>query len=664
MSLLGRLEDLPITDILQIVFLSRRTGILEIVRGTSRSQVLFQRGLIVGARSSEITDLGQQLLGAGKITESQLAMAKQAAATEPVTPLGVTLTELSLISPDDLGEAIVSKIRRVIEPLVGCEDGEFNFILREALDAVEIEYQPDDVFRDKGVSPQKILAKDGERIVPLRALQDQMRTGKLLMSQRGMSVDESRRERESQMIPVPLPPAAPASSVEPQEVKSSPAAIGLPSPEPPKGAAVSLAPPAPRPTLEFSEITPTEEDLASIGPLQLEESSPDSGAVVPSVSVIIAGGEEERRKAFEDRTVVILESDPLVRVAVKRILAKKGMRVFHFNDPAEVLRTVRELYDQEKFFVTILGFPEGTDAANLKDSGAVQLLDFVRKLGRGYPAIAILAKDDHNFRREVFRSGADVVITKPPARPGGAASMEADLSSFGEELTILAERYHSSWDLGQAEEEPERKRPGSAISELGRKERGRRTLAALKHLIAELAGTTEVTEVALMILRVAGEYLERGVLFLVGPKEFVGLGGFGVTGDGVPMNLRVRRIRIPISEPTIFSDVRRNRRTHRGKLKKTDWNQKLIVQLGTIYPNEVVAIPVVNRDRVLAIVYGDNARDKVPIVGVDGLEIFLAQAGYAFEAALSAGRKRRTAVVAGVDTPDGDDAPRGTGGSR
>ena len=107
MSLLGRLEDLPITDILQIVFLSRRTGILEIVRGTNRSQVLFMRGLIVGARSSEVTDLGQQLLSTASIAEAQLEMAKKAASSDPVTPLGQTLAELGLISPEDLGQAIV-----------------------------------------------------------------------------------------------------------------------------------------------------------------------------------------------------------------------------------------------------------------------------------------------------------------------------------------------------------------------------------------------------------------------------------------------------------------------------------------------------------------------------------------------------------------------------
>lgn len=670
MSLLGRLEDLPITDILQIVFLSRRTGVLEIVRGDARSQVLFQRGLIVGARSSDVADLGSELLQDGNVTPEALEMARRAASREPVTPLGQTLVELGLVAPDDLGKVIVSMMRRVIEPLMGCEDGEFNFLLREALDPVEIEYQPEEVFRDKGVSPQKLLAKDGEKIVPLKALQDQMRTGKVLLSQRGLSVEDSKRARESQVMPIE--PAAPSPAVEPppevgeETHPASPEALHRPPPRPvaePQLPAVepvapppmrpteivqalAAAPPLPpsRPTLDFVEIPATEEDLASIGPLILEEpTAAEAAPLVPSVSVIVASTEEDRRRAFEERTVVLLETDPLVRVAVKRVLGKKGIRTFHFDDADEVLRTLRELYDQGKFFVTILGIPSSADASTISADPAAQLLDFVRKLGRGYPALATTATDDHRLRRELYRHGADVVLSRPRPGSGGAVELEQELAAFGDEITILAERWHDAWDVAQSEDVAPARESGGAIAELGRRERGRRSLAVLKNLIADLAGTTEVTDVALMILRVAGEYLDRAVFFLVGQKDFVGLGGYGVTGDGTAMNLRVRRIRIPVGEPSIFSEVRRTKSPHRGRLKKTEWNQKLIAQLGTIYPTEIVAIPVVHRDRVLAIVYGDNARDKVPIGAIDGLEIFLAQAGYAFEAALLQGRKRRTA---------------------
>ena len=49
MSLLGRLEDLSLTDIVQIVYLSRRTGVLEIINDAGRHTVMFRQGLVVNA---------------------------------------------------------------------------------------------------------------------------------------------------------------------------------------------------------------------------------------------------------------------------------------------------------------------------------------------------------------------------------------------------------------------------------------------------------------------------------------------------------------------------------------------------------------------------------------------------------------------------------------
>src|SRR5258708_20717397 len=57
MSLLGRLEDLSLTDIVQIVFLSRRTGVLEIIDERGRHTVLFRQGLVVNASSPDHPDL-------------------------------------------------------------------------------------------------------------------------------------------------------------------------------------------------------------------------------------------------------------------------------------------------------------------------------------------------------------------------------------------------------------------------------------------------------------------------------------------------------------------------------------------------------------------------------------------------------------------------------
>ena len=74
MSLLGRLEDLSLTDIIQIVYLSRRTGVLEIVDDRGRHTVLFRHGLIVNASSPEHPDLVSWL-------EKSMAIPSAAAST-------------------------------------------------------------------------------------------------------------------------------------------------------------------------------------------------------------------------------------------------------------------------------------------------------------------------------------------------------------------------------------------------------------------------------------------------------------------------------------------------------------------------------------------------------------------------------------------------------
>ena len=109
MSLLGRLEDLSLTDIVQIVFLSRRTGVLEIVDDRGRHTVLFRHGLIVNASSPEHPDLVAWL-------EKSMAIPAAAAATlrqmeESGIPSGTAALDLNLIKPDDLAESVRNRVR-------------------------------------------------------------------------------------------------------------------------------------------------------------------------------------------------------------------------------------------------------------------------------------------------------------------------------------------------------------------------------------------------------------------------------------------------------------------------------------------------------------------------------------------------------------------------
>ncbi len=69
MSLVGNLEDLALTDILQIVSLSRKSGVLGLHRDEVEAKVFFRNGLVVAAKVSDFPlDLGSFLARKGLLT--------------------------------------------------------------------------------------------------------------------------------------------------------------------------------------------------------------------------------------------------------------------------------------------------------------------------------------------------------------------------------------------------------------------------------------------------------------------------------------------------------------------------------------------------------------------------------------------------------------------
>src|SRR3954469_1646127 len=115
MSLLGRLEDLSLTDIIQIVFLSRRTGVLEIIDDEGRHTVLFRHGLIVNASAPEHPDLTAWLLATGAIPAA--AVSKLRDLEEKGIDPGSAAIDLNLITPADLASSIRTRVIDVVTPL-------------------------------------------------------------------------------------------------------------------------------------------------------------------------------------------------------------------------------------------------------------------------------------------------------------------------------------------------------------------------------------------------------------------------------------------------------------------------------------------------------------------------------------------------------------------
>jgi hypothetical protein len=162
-----------------------------------------------------------------------------------------------------------------------------------------------------------------------------------------------------------------------------------------------------------------------------------------------------------------------------------------------------------------------------------------------------------------------------------------------------------------------------------------RQITTLKSMFDELRFPTATAEVTLLILRYAGEVVNRAILFMVKKDEVRGLGQFGIELESEESaDQMVRRIQIPLREPSLFQTVVETRRTYLGPFISSKQNNHLLNIVGGVVPDSVVVVPLIVDQKVVLIVYGDNLPEQKPIKGVETLEIFMNQAGMALEKAL------------------------------
>jgi hypothetical protein len=153
----------------------------------------------------------------------------------------------------------------------------------------------------------------------------------------------------------------------------------------------------------------------------------------------------------------------------------------------------------------------------------------------------------------------------------------------------------------------------------------------LQRRLADLRRPTEAREISLLVMKVAREYFERSLLFLVRPDELKGLGGFGSAPKGQSLNLLARDITISLTEASVFRDVVTGGQTYAGPLPESRAAAYLMGKLGRFQSKEVAVLPLVTHRETIAVLFGDNPETGHRVGRMDALEVFVNQAGVAFE---------------------------------
>ena len=167
MSLVGNLEDLGLGEILQIVSLSRRSGVLSLESRGRQARVVFSNGQVTRATSSCLQrNMGEVLIQRGVIDLPLLRRALSLQAQEGHGQLlGSIMIERFGVSADAIEEVVREQIENVVYSLFVWAEGVFEFDLQEVtpgVDAAAID--PVQFMLRQGLNPQ-YLAMEGSRMV-------------------------------------------------------------------------------------------------------------------------------------------------------------------------------------------------------------------------------------------------------------------------------------------------------------------------------------------------------------------------------------------------------------------------------------------------------------------------------------------------------------------
>jgi CheY-like chemotaxis protein len=173
LSLIGNLEDLSLPDILQIISLSKKSGVLIIQRGEEEGKVYLRQGKVILATSLQNRrNFGRILVAREMITEDQLEEALRVQKIGGMRELlGLVMVKMGLLTREALDKVVQEQIEETVYYFLTWNEGTFKFDLRDVDGRLEVEIDLQTLISHKGIDTQWLVL-EGTRL-----LDERRRTG-------------------------------------------------------------------------------------------------------------------------------------------------------------------------------------------------------------------------------------------------------------------------------------------------------------------------------------------------------------------------------------------------------------------------------------------------------------------------------------------------------
>ncbi len=633
MSLVGSLEDLGLGDILQIVSLSRKSGLLLIHSEEGEGRIVFCDGLVRAAYvKGEPENLRSLLVEASFITAEEFDRVAELAGARGV-PVEETLPECTSLTRESLDSLGREQVERAVFRIFSWVVGEFSFEVRD-----EIEERDREILISTGINAQ-YLTMEAARLGDEGGGEfGDAETGAAgNVAELSEADDEPiffSGEEDSSSSPFPGAGegVGPAEAVEPETASMAPDWSGDAVSAQEVVASAATRSEAP----ELEDEAPAavlNEDSPAVAPV--DESPPVTPVVASPVvepvdhSSTVAPIEEPPREADPSlnsaASTGLISIDPNLSSLEwqKMNLAPCFSRVHIFQNGESGIARIRQYLRRGEIPVVLVSI----DLAIERVSGVDSLSEFIRRLKLLAPCMPVLVVRYDEARSEESIDAADAIVTAPDP----AALINRKIWS---NLTEEADRFRSelsAWLKHPAQQASgaDRGKTSSSAGESSGSEH-LRTLRALSERIRDPANHGEVLK---LVLRFAAESFSRVAMFMIRDETAVGVAQIGLSRGGGPSDAQFREIEFPAAEAGWFKTVLETR-TSLCSPATGDGDRVLARQIGDREPAQAYVAPILSGGRVVALLYADNLPGAEPVGDTSVIEIALHEAGLALERVL------------------------------
>jgi len=619
MSLVGRLEDLSLGEILQIVSLSKRSGLLRLESPDGKASLYIRAGKVIYAASSDEKEGVLSLLVENGLIEEQhlQPLRQQLESAGSPQEFRDLLRDGTGIDDSAFQAVLKNRVEELTYSLFLWEEGTFSFQLIEDESTHPLLSKVAAYFLDEGIGAQ-FLVMEGARI------KDEM----MRDAAAGQETPKPQRVDPSQVLPEDWE----------QEFEHHLAGSA-------EGA---------------DQKVPGDELEAELREFQVPGSLPG----MPDV--------------LAEKVVAVGLEAPLI-VDLTGGFVRKGIDLLLFDNGADALTRIQELRQQGLYPYLLVDL----EAAGITDGralGGLEIISTMWDFGFHLPVGLVCRRDVHGdlharlravsgltvFRmpesgdKEVARRILETVTRATAPRAGAPEGEEPPSAAQAGEIPDLEAPPVPDRAEGPSEDQPSADQGGHGeqyydiqkefSDELGEIDlpfegwgEGESPpqessldphMSRLTSYVSELNRQDISGEITLLALRFASAFANRAVLFLLRKEDMKGLGQFGVDlGPGRDADSVVRSLNLPLEKGSVFEKVAELRQSYKGRPTGSETEKALFEALGGGVPGEIFIGPIVSMGKVAVLLYGDDSPLCNGLEPVHTLNIFLSHVGLALDRA-------------------------------